>query len=93
MGGNLVSRKDGGLPLTEDQMIAVGILDKDGRLISPFAGGLISQYYDFVSVSYPDSITEVYTFKKGGSSGEVIATITVVYTDSSKLKISTVSKT
>ena len=32
---NLVSRRDGALPRTEDQMSAEGVLDKTGRLINP----------------------------------------------------------
>ena len=91
MSGNLVSRKDGSLPLTEDQMQAVGILDETGKLLN--LGGLIKTSYDYVSVSYPDGVTEVYSFRLGGVSGKLVATITLVYTDSTKANLSTVAKT
>lgn len=48
--------------------------------------------YDYVSIAYPNSTTEVYTFKFGGSSGDVVAITTVVYTNSSKDFISSVTK-
>jgi hypothetical protein len=50
-------------------------------------GGLITSNYDFVSGSYPTSSQEVYTFK---SSGNVVNTVTINYTDSSKQNISTI---
>lgn len=48
--------------------------------------------YDYVSVAYPDTVTEVYTFKYGGSGGTTSATITIVYTDATKEFLSTVTK-
>lgn len=53
--------------------------------------GLIPQGFDYVSVAYPNATTEEYTFKTGGSGGTTIATVTVVYTDSTKDAISTVT--
>lgn len=56
-------------------------------------GGLLAGVvYDFVSASYPNSVTEVYSFKSGGSGGTLTATVTVVYTDSTKDLINTVEK-
>ena len=52
----------------------------------------ISEPHDYISAAYPNSTTEVYTYKEGGASGTTVATITVVYTDSSKDLISTVTK-
>ena len=63
-------------------------LNSDGTL----PDGISLPQYDAVSVSYPDSTTEVYTFKTGGLSGTTVATITITYTDSSKENISTVEK-
>lgn len=42
---------------------------------------------DAFVASYPDSVTEVYEYKSGGTSGTLIATLSVIYTDSSKLTI------
>jgi hypothetical protein len=55
---------------------------------------LITKAYDYISVAYPDTSTEVYTFKTGGAGGTTVGTITVVYTDAvTKLVLSTVTKT
>ncbi len=55
--------------------------------------GFAIPIYDYVSVAYPAATTETYTFKNGGSGGTTVATVTVVYTDSSKENLSTVTKT
>lgn len=47
--------------------------------------------YDYVSVAYPDTTTEVYTFKVGGAGGITVGTLTVTYTDATKEDIATVS--
>lgn len=48
--------------------------------------------YDYISASYPDDTTEVYTYKTGGSSGTTVATIHVLYLDSSKEKLVSIRK-
>ena len=53
---------------------------------------LITSPFDFISASYPNSTTEVYAYKLGGSSGSLVGTITVVYQDATKNLISSVSK-
>lgn len=63
-------------------------VNSDGTL----SGGLSIPSYDYVSVSYPNSTTEVYTFKTGGSSGTTVATVTLTYTDSTKDNLSSVEK-
>ena len=55
--------------------------------------GLLSGIsYDYLSASYPDQTTEIFTYKLGGSGGTTVATVTIVYTDSTKENISTVTK-
>lgn len=54
---------------------------------------LVTKNYDYVSVSYDSATQETYTFKSGGSGGTTVATIVIVYTDSTKANISTVTKT
>lgn len=54
--------------------------------------GLAIPIYDYIAVTYPDSVTEVYTFKTGGSGGSTVATVTVVYTNSTKANLLTVTK-
>jgi hypothetical protein len=63
------------------------------QVVGGFQSGLITETYDYVGVAYPGAVTEVYTFKDGGSGGTTVATITVVYTDSTKDDLSTVTKT
>jgi hypothetical protein len=58
------------------------------------AGGvLVPEKFDFVAATYPDTVTEVYTYKNGGASGTLIATVTLVYTNSTKANLSTVTRT
>lgn len=56
-------------------------------------GKLVTEPFDYIGAAYPDTVTEVYTYKTGGSGGTTVATITVVYTDSSKNFVSTVART
>lgn len=57
----------------------------------------INSFLDVVSdaivVTYPTGVQEVYTFKTGGTGGTTVRTITVTYTDSTKVNLSTVVKT
>ena len=53
----------------------------------------IPDSYDYVSVAYPDTTTEVYSFYTGGSGGTLVCTITIVYTDATKDFISTAART
>lgn len=55
-------------------------------------GGLALPDYDYMALVI-SSETETYTFKTGGSGGTTVATVTIVYTDSSRSDISTVTKT
>ena len=45
--------------------------------------------WDSITVSYPDTVTEVFTYSNSGIS---TVTITVVYVDSTKKEVSTVTK-
>ena len=49
--------------------------------------------WDAVTVNYPSSTTEVYEFKTGGLSGTISATVTVVYTSSTKDDLWSVERT
>ena len=55
--------------------------------------GLSIPIHDYIGVAYPNGTTETYTFKTGGSGGTTVATVTVVYTDSTKANLSSVTKT
>ena len=48
-------------------------------------GGLLNGVvYDSVSVAYPNGTTEVYSFFTGGLAGTLVATVTLIYSNSSK---------
>jgi hypothetical protein len=65
--------------------------DKNGanaKAVRSFNTILKSDWTSF-SVAYPDTVTEVYSFKDGLT---VIQTITIVYTNASKTYISMVTR-
>lgn len=49
--------------------------------------------YDSVKPTYPDTVTEIYSYYKGGLTGTLVATVTVVYTDASKAVLDSVVRT
>lgn len=40
--------------------------------------------FDTITITYPDTVTEVYTHRKGGLTGLVAFTLTLVYQDATK---------
>lgn len=52
----------------------------------------ITATYDYISVAYPSSVSETYTYKLGGSGGTTQGTITVTYVDSTKAQLLSVAK-
>lgn len=62
-------------------------------LQTDIVSGLALPQYDYVARVLTNSTTETYTFRKGGSSGTAVATVVVVYTDSTLGTLSSVTKT
>ena len=56
--------------------------------------GLVPDIYDKVSVLYPDSVTEVYTYQLMDENGayNTVGYVEVVYSDSTKSRISSVTR-
>jgi hypothetical protein len=54
---------------------------------------LVTSAYDYIEVTYPTDVSETYIYKTGGSSGITVATVTVVYQDSCKEVLLSVTKT
>jgi hypothetical protein len=48
--------------------------------------------FDYIAATYPDTVTEVYTYKSGGVGGTTVATLTVIYTDDTKEILSSVAR-
>lgn len=55
--------------------------------------GLLNVQYDYFEVSYPNAVTEVYTFKEGGASGTTVRVLTITYTDSTKENLQSGART
>ena len=78
--------------LDANQTLKGAYVDADSAFQMKQVNSLINFSYNYVSVAYPGADTEVYTFKTGGSGGTTVGTITVVYTDSSKESLSSVTR-
>ena len=82
---------------------AVEMLVYDPNGVSSGVAGLLRAYpanalnlkpYDYVSMALSGGdTTETYTFKSGGSSGATTNTVVIVYTDSTRAVLSSVTKT
>lgn len=80
--------------LSMDRGVPIGnSLGNDNRRalhVRSSAGQLVTESFDKITASYPDAVTEVFTYTK---SAVTVATVTVVYTTSAKTLINTVTKT
>lgn len=72
---------------------SVNLIPNTSPILTDSVNGLKLPQYDYVSVSYPSTIQEVYVFKVGGASGTTVATVTLNYTDTSKANLSSAVKT
>jgi hypothetical protein len=72
---------------TSDDKVAV-------RTTSVSGGNLLEGIaFDAVVPSYPNTTTEIYVYKTGGTSGTTVATITVIYTTAAKDVLQSVART
>jgi hypothetical protein len=62
-------------------------------LVRKQAEGFRIPPYDYIGFTYPDTMTDVLTYKTGGAAGTTVATITTVYTTEAKDIISSITKT
>lgn len=76
------------------------IENASGTVINPATEGTLQNVagfniavHDYLKVTYPTSVTEVYTFKVGGAGGTTVNTLTVVYLAADKSQLDTVTKT
>lgn len=56
-------------------------------------GGLVTESYDYVGVSYPDTNSEKYRFYTGGAGGTLLATVDIIYADSTKDDLVSIART
>ena len=59
---------------------------------SPTMGRLVTEKFDYIGVEQTNATTETYIYKTGGSGGTTVATVVVVYTDSAKADLSSVTR-
>ena len=67
-------------------------INSDGSLKTS-TPSLIVKAYDYLSYTNTNATTDTYVYKTGGAAGTTTATVTIVYTDSTKAVISTVTRT
>jgi len=70
----------------------MGIKDRNGSPVNPAEAGLKLGTYDYVALVQA-TLTDTYTFKVGGASGQLVATVIITFTDATKSTISNVVKT
>ncbi|HNQ21212.1 MAG TPA: hypothetical protein PKI46_09145 [Bacteroidales bacterium] len=78
-------------PFLDQTQIIQSVYDETNETLKT-SNGLALPLYDYVSVAYPDTETEIYTYKTGGSGGTTVATVTIVYTDATKENLDSVTK-
>lgn len=73
-------------PLTDTQLRASSVPTAETT-------GLVPKVYDYLSANFAGATADVYTYKTGGAGGSTTATLTVNWTDATKLVLSTVVRT
>lgn len=81
------------LPFSQGGKATQVTLDSSGNVPVIQKSGLIPFAYDYMAYTNTDSTTDTFVYKTGGSSGTTVATVTIVYTDTTKATISTVTRT
>lgn len=73
----------------EEPAVALRTTQVD-RFGNSFAGGIVNVAYDEILGTYPDGVTEVYTYLNGGVQ---VAEVTVVYTSGAKTLLASANVT
>lgn len=81
-----VSSADGKTP------VPVEVDPNTGALLVS-TGRIVPEQFDYVAYTNTNGTTDTYVYKLGGASGTTIATVTIVYTDSTKTQPSTITRT
>lgn len=83
--------------LTKSDKEFQSIIEVNGviaRRVTPIGTGSLVEglVFDYIAATYPDTSTEVYTYKSGGVGGTTVAIITLIYTDSTKKVLTSVER-
>lgn len=81
-----------GTDLDGNQVLKESFNETDNALRTYNLGTLVPESFDFVGATYPDTVTEVFTYRTGGASGTVVAIVTLVYVDATKDLILSVTR-
>lgn len=60
--------------------------------VESIGGALITEAYDYIEVT-EGATTDVFQYKVGGTSGTLISTVTITYTDATKAVLDNVART
>lgn len=78
--------------LDYEQIIQKVYQDSNNALAVNPISGLVTAAFDAITVAYPSSTQEVYSYRTGGTGGTVVATLTLNYVDSTKAQLASVAK-
>jgi hypothetical protein len=87
----VISHADDSIKIGDGTNLVSGVTDSSLPVMTMNA--MVPRKFDYVTVSYPTSVQEIYVFKTGGSGGTTVATITVNYTDATKEFVSNAART
>lgn len=67
-------------------------VDPSNPMPVALSGNLIKNDFDYIKATYPNPTTEIYTYKQGGASGTTVATVEVVFQDTEKNILDTLTR-
>jgi hypothetical protein len=74
-----------------DNILAFPVLqDNDGNIKTISANNLVPSQYDYIALTYSGSNLSIVEYKTSGSSGTLVATLTLAYSGST---LTTITKT
>lgn len=73
--------------------LAVEVLDASGNQITDFGSGLVTEEYDYIEIVTKNAANDplVIEYRSGGSTGTLVATLTLTYDQEGYLKTVTKS--
>lgn len=79
-----------GVGLNDPTQAVPMVVDETTGQLQVSANGIVTGTYDSITVAYPSNVQEVYTYTNNGNPH---ATVTVTYTDPTKVYISSIVRT
>lgn len=68
------------------------VTNPDGSNVGSI-GKLVPERFDYVAYTNTSSTVDTYTYRTGGQGGQIVATVVIAYTDTTKEQVSTVART